>query len=110
MGVEGCREYKITDPGGQMSALNSQYKMSEDVVVRKNQDGTMIMMKMDDSNVFFKVQGVSVNVLKGIQDSKGPQDIINEITSEYDVKAAQVEADVEDFLTKLVSKDLLVKA
>lgn len=93
-----------------MSALNSQYKMSDDVVIRKNQDGTMIMMKMDDSNVFFKVQGVSVNVLKGIQDSKGPQDIIQEIVSEYDVDSSQVESDVENFLTELVSKDLLVKA
>jgi len=90
-----------------MSTLNSQYKMSDDVVVRKNQDGTMIMMKMDDSNVFFKVQGVSVNVLKGIQDNKGPQDIIREIVDEYDVTADKVQSDVETFLSELVSKDLL---
>jgi hypothetical protein len=81
--------------------------MSDDVVVRKNQDGTMIMMKMDDSNVFFKVQGVSVNVLKGIQDNKGPQDIIREIVDEYDVTADKVQSDVETFLSELVSKDLL---
>lgn len=86
---------------------NSHYSKQDDVVVRSNQDGTMIMMKMDDSNVFYKIEGVAAEVLRGVQDGKKPCDIIATIVDEYEVSSDEASRDVEKFINEMVAKNLL---
>lgn len=90
-------------------SADAQYVKQDDVVVRSNQDGTMIMMKMDDSNVFYKVEGVAAEVLKGVQEGKIPNDIISSLLDQYETSRDEVTKDVEKFINEMMGKDLLKK-
>lgn len=88
-------------------SANAYYVKEDDVVVRSNQDGTMIMMKMDDSNVFFKIEGIAAEVLKGVQEGKKPSDIISTLLDEYETSVDEVTNDVEKFINEMMQKNLL---
>jgi hypothetical protein len=86
---------------------NTCYKKPDDVVARTNQDGTFVVMKMDDSNVFFKINGVAADVWKGLLEGKTPEALIGEIEQSYESPRDVIEADVSQFITELLGKDLL---
>ncbi len=88
---------------------DSVYKKPEDVVARANQDGTFVVMKMDDSNIFFKIEGVSTLVWKGLIEGQTPKKLSDSITKEYNVSIDQVTKDIEEFIGKLLEKDLIQK-
>lgn len=88
---------------------DSVFKKPEDVVARANQDGTFVVMKMDDSNIFFKIEGVSTQVWKGLIEGQTPTKLSESITQEYNVTSDQVKKDIEEFIAKLLEKDLIQK-
>ena len=88
---------------------DSIYKKPEDVVARANQDGTFVVMKMDDSNIFFKIEGVSTLVWKGLIEGQTPKKLCDSITKDYNVAIDQVAKDVEEFIGKLLDKNLIQK-
>lgn len=73
----------------EFSSLNDlkdfKLNLSEEVVTRKNSDGSIILMKMDDGDIFYKMEGVSSEVYKRLESGKSLFDISNEILSEYEV-------------------------
>jgi len=73
--------------------------LSEEVVTRKNSDGSIILMKMDDGDIFYKMEGVSSEIYKRLESGKSLFDISNEILTEYDVTEEVLVAD----LSKLVN-------
>lgn len=86
---------------------NKIYAAREDVVSRNNQDGSYILMKMDDSELFFKIDGVAAQVWKGIESKQTLKAIKEQILNEYKVEEAQLNSDIENFFSNLVSKNLL---
>lgn len=87
--------------------LKKQVTVTPDLVARNNDDGTIVVMRMDESNLFFKIDGVAAEVWKGINANKGLQDIFNEIKSSYDVTDEQLQSDMEKFLSDLKCRDLI---
>ena len=45
--------------------LEQAFICEKDLVSRKNQDGTVILMKLDDSSVFYKINGFA-SILWGV--------------------------------------------
>lgn len=87
--------------------LSKQVKLTPDLVARNNDDGTIVVMRMDESNLFFKIDGVAAEVWKGLNANKGLQEIFDEIKGSYDVTDDQLKGDMEKFLNDLKGRDLI---
>jgi hypothetical protein len=90
-----------------MGTLN--YKIKDDVISRNNQDGTVILMRMDDGNSFFKINGIAAVVWKEMQSSKSIEEIQKTILENYNTNESQVKSDVEKFVSDLAAKGLISK-
>jgi hypothetical protein len=87
--------------------LSKEVKASPDLVTRNNQDGTIILMKLDESNVFFKIEGVAAEVWKGISLGEKPLPIIQRLLTEYEVSEDNLRGDVTNLLHELQKRDLI---
>lgn len=97
--VELMSQAKIED--------NKVFEVQEDIVSRKNQDGTVVLMKMDDSEMFYKIDGVAASVWKAIEEKKEVGAIKTEIVGEFNVSPDQVNTDVESFINDLIGKSIV---
>lgn len=84
-----------------------EYKASLDIVSRKNQDGTVVIMKMDDSNNFFKIDGVAAIVWDGFATKKPLADIKKNIHDNYNVTDTQLNQDIDKLIKVLLEKQLI---
>jgi hypothetical protein len=82
-------------------------KIDENLVARKNDDGTTILMKMDNSETFYKINGIAALVWDKISDLKPIQSIIEEITTDYDTDIETVKNDVKVLITDLEKYNLI---
>lgn len=87
--------------------FNKTYTLSDEIVTRNNKDGTVVLMRMDDSEVFYKINGVAAQVWKEIEAGKTPEAIIPELVEEYDCTEEQLKGDTEKFLVNLLEKEIL---
>lgn len=83
------------------------FEVSEDVVARKNNQDVVILMKMDDSSSFFKIDGVAARVWELLSEKMDYATIIQNITDEYDTEKSQVESDVDGLINKLKEIDAI---
>lgn len=88
---------------------NTQYKTATDIVSRKNQDGTVIIMKMDDSNNFFKINGIAAEIWNQMANAESLDSIKKNILNSYDVTNEALEKDVTALLNTLTEKKLIEK-
>ena len=90
-----------------MSHIN--YAIEEGIVSRNNQDGTIILMKMDEGSTFFKINGVAAEVWKELSEKKNLNQIKEKILMNYNSTEVKVNEDVENFIDSLVKKNLIKK-
>lgn len=86
---------------------NQVFSINEDIVSRDNQDGTVVLMKMDDSEIFYKIEGVAAAVWKEIKAGKEIGNIKSVLLGNFDVKAEQLNSDIDNFVGDLISKNIL---
>jgi hypothetical protein len=87
--------------------FNSNYIVQENVVARTNQDGTIILMKMDEGNTFFKINGVAAEVWKELSTQKNINQIVTDIVSGYNAPEETIKTDIKNFVETLLTKDLI---
>lgn len=88
--------------------LNKIYCSNKNLISRRNQDNTVIIMKLDDANAFYKISGVPANVWDLFQSSANAQDILNSLLAKFGAtNAAQVTADFNNFIEKLLTLNFL---
>lgn len=90
-----------------MSILSMNFTIAQDLITRQNQDGTVVIMKMDDSNTFFKVDGIAAHIWTSMQSNQELEDVFNEIHQEYNVSEEQLLKDMSNFITTLKEKELI---
>jgi hypothetical protein len=83
------------------------YEVNEDIVSRDNQDGTVVLMKMDESEIFYKIDGVAAAIWKEIKSGKAVGNIKTDIMGQYDVTGEQLNSDLNTFVTELIAKNIL---
>ncbi len=89
--------------------FDCNYVVLESVVSRANQDGTVILMKMDEGNTFFKIDGVAAEVWKELSNKKNINDITKDLISAYNAPEEKIKTDVKNFVETLLTKDLIKK-
>jgi DNA-directed RNA polymerase delta subunit len=90
-----------------MDLSSQSIVLTEDIVSRANKDGTFVIMKMDDSDTFFKINGVATEIWKGLSEGNQLKDVVADIQENFDVSEEQLEKDVEVFLTTLKTNGLI---
>ena len=87
--------------------INQNYEVYEDVVSRDNQDGTVIVMKMDEGNMFFKLTNISAEIWRELTQKKGLNQIFSDVMENYDVSEEVLRQDVTHLMKGLVEKRLI---
>lgn len=81
---------------------------AEGVVSRINDDGKIILMKMDDSDSFFKISGVAADFWKNIfQHKMSTKEAINNLLESYNVEEKMLLEDLSHFIDKLKENKLV---
>ena len=82
--------------------MNNKLKVNEQLVCRKNQYGTVILMRMDESSNFYKITGVATEVWEKLQNKVSLENIYTELSEKYSVSKKQIIEDTENFIADLV--------
>lgn len=88
-------------------AENARLELSKDLVARKNQDGTVIVMKLDDSAVFFKIDGIAASVWTEIGNKPTYSELIATFQGKYPAQGEQVARDIRALVDQLLGKSLI---
>lgn len=84
-----------------------QVTLLEDIVCRKNQDGTIVIMKMDDSDLFYKIDGIAAEIWLRLEKKEVIRDIFSAIMDDYDVAEEKLKEDMLIFLKDLLKNELI---
>ena len=88
----------------QASLLN----LSRDIFVRKNPDGSILLMSsIDSEDKFFRVTGVAAEIFDKIDGKTPIGNIIASVKTNYDVKEEKIVADAEPFIEKLIKLSIV---
>ncbi|PIK14024.1 PqqD family protein [Halobacteriovorax sp. JY17] len=86
---------------------NIKIKFQEEIVSRKNENGSVILMKMDNSDVFFKVDGIAAEIYKELEKGKPLSEIFTSLTEKFPGKEDQITNDINSLLKKMRDYNLL---
>ena len=88
--------------GNELLPLEAHVIISNDIVVRENKDGTVIAMKMDDGDIFYKIDGVAAEIFKGLRKNIDLKTMVENVSKKYKVTPNTVHNDTTVFLKKLI--------
>ena len=83
--------------------LEARVKISEEIVIRENKDGTVIAMKMDDGDLFYKIDGAAAKIFKDLRKNISLEATIEEVARFFKIETKVVHKDASVFLSKLES-------
>lgn len=87
--------------------MSSKYKVSNDIVFRRSPDGSVIIMKMDESSLFFKLTDVSAVVWNMLGKGENVNTIVSKVVSEYDVTQDIALKDINELISNLEEKKFI---
>jgi len=92
-----------------MLDLETKWKAAEGLVARVNKDGSVILMRLDESSNFYKIDGIAAQVWQSLADSKSVSDLIQEQVEKLPQYAADLKNDIPPFVAELLDKRLIVQ-
>lgn len=90
--------------------MNNSYIVSKEIVGRKNQDNTVIIMKLDDSKIFYKINGLAALIWSFFQSPASEPLILQAFQKKFTNSANDFHAEISSFIQSLLEKSLLVVA
>jgi hypothetical protein len=88
----------------------SAFISSKEVVSRRNQDGTVILMRLDESSLFYKVDQFAAVVWGEFETAKTAEALIQHFSGLHPACAAQLSQDIPALIKRLTECKLLVQA
>ena len=92
-----------------MLNLDTKWKAGADLVARVNKDGSIILMRLDESSNFYKIDGIAAQVWQSLANSKSATDLINEQVEKLPQYATELKNDIPPFIAELLEKRLIVQ-
>lgn len=89
--------------------VNQNLKISKDVITRKNQDATVIAMRLDESSIFFKIDGIAAQVWHSLVSGATITELISEFSGIYPDNVEDLKKDIPYFVNQLSDKKLLAE-
>ena len=88
--------------------MNNSYIVSKEIVGRKNQDNTVIIMKLDDSKVFYKINGLAALIWSFFQSPASEAMVVQAFHKKYAISTNDFHSEISLFIQSLLAKNLLV--
>jgi len=89
-------------------SANSFIEIKDQVVFRTNKDGTIVVMKMNDDDMFYKINGVAAEMWKMFSEKRmSLGEVATSLSIEYTVSSEKIISDAQLFLTKILEFDLI---
>lgn len=85
----------------ELLSLEAKVNISNEIVVRENKDGTVIAMKMDDGDLFYKIDGAAAKIFKDLRKSITLESSVEEVARFFKIDRKLVHEDASAFLLKL---------
>lgn len=84
------------------------FRIKDDIVFTKHQDGTMVLLSLLDSeNSYFKVTGISQEIFTSLTAGTDLKVTRDQILDNYNVDEATLDKDIEQFLTYLKVNNII---
>ena len=80
---------------------------AKDLIARKNQDGTVIIMKLDESTHFFKIDGIAAEVWANLAQRSTMGELLQAVKNKHPKHHAELDVDIPKFVLELLNKNLL---
>ena len=77
-----------------LSILDKKVSVQPDLVARNNEDGTVVVMRMDESNLFFKIDGIAADIWKGLNANQDLKQVFAQIKANYEAHMMTVHAHI----------------
>ena len=90
-----------------MNLSSMSYVLAKNVITRRNQDGTVILMQADQSNMFYKIDGIAAAVFNELTNPVTPQALIQDFSKRYPNYHAKIEQDIPALLAQLEQRNLI---
>ena len=87
--------------------LDKVIEIEEGIISSNNNDGTVIIMKADDSDLFYKINGVAAQVWSAIEKGEPTISTIKKISEDFDIESKQIEKDVNEFIENLLAYKII---
>lgn len=87
----------------------SVFEVAKDIVSRRNQDGTVVLMRMDDSELFYKIDGIAAEIFGLIDGKKNFAAIVDCTFKNHPGHEERLHKDIESFFTKLTDMKMISK-
>ena len=66
-------------------SMSEKIQINNEAIFRINVDGTVVVMKMDDDNNFFKITGIAAKIWKALsEEQKSINEMVDNVANEYD--------------------------
>ncbi|MBY0552898.1 tail fiber domain-containing protein [bacterium] len=86
--------------------LNQIFCSNKNLISRRNQDDTVILMKTDDANIFYKIDGIAANIWHLFQSATNAQDILTALQAKFTAQSSLAQ-DFSNYISELVDLKLL---
>lgn len=85
------------------------YEIDSEIIASRNNDGSIVAMKVDDSDLFYKITGVATEVWGYLEQGLSKSEIISKITNDFQVSEEQTQKDFDNFITDLKKFNILTE-
>jgi hypothetical protein len=89
--------------------FDSSFRTAKDVVSRRNQDGTVILMKQNASGIFYKMDGIAAAAWMDLTAPKTPSALAARFAQIYPGEEERLRKDLAQLFEQLLSKQLIVQ-
>lgn len=87
---------------------NSKFSFSENIVQRRNPDGSIVVMSISDEDLFYKITGVAADIFTRLDGTTSIGEILQEVHKDYEVTLEKLYEDTENFLNALIKLNIIV--
>lgn len=88
--------------------LNQIFCSHKNLISRRNQDDTVIIMKTDNANIFYKIDGIAANVWHLFQSPANAQEVLSALQNQFaQVSPENIATDFNAFISQLVEFKVL---
>ncbi len=80
---------------------SNAYEIDSEIIASRNNDGSIVAMKVDDSDLFYKITGVATTVWTHLENGLTLEEITNQVMDEFDVAEDILKSDIDKFIIEL---------
>jgi hypothetical protein len=88
--------------------LPKNIRIKEDVLFKKNTDGTVVVLKLDDDENYFVIDGMAAKAWEMMEQEQDLGVIVKRLSSTEGVEEKVIQPHMDGFARQLLEEDLVV--